>query len=644
MLVDIRVSPYFKPEPLFDSVDKNSILYRQMTVNVLDKIIPSSLMQIEDRDTCLTELHRLLPFVTVSEFSDSVPFNLSFFLLSSFRPNAFQFFFEFVTRWLVPGKRLNVELFFATDFRFPNLSDECYTVAEIVIRVEHPEDFEILKQHLPVIETELRLGIDSVYHARRILEIKGMNLDTKTSMIHDSIASLIKKGAGNVNWDILSQMQQFLVTCSDKFKSQREYRHMSRLICFLYLFRREMKNALKTERLKRIVYIRLMHTKLKLQSSSKNVLGILVGINFLQDHEVFEERHLLKGVQSIIPASKFVEGSFFSHAIPLEPIKNLYLEIEKNEGEFSKEEIAKLKKYLASDLRGRVEKLLHPIFMPRNEEEIMRNIVTLSSQIKFVRDIPQVILSFDEHTSSKISFTVMLLRVLRKGSLSIQDLFTQSKTQMKYVPERTKIVGYLRKKYPKEASVFHVSLEKSQFIREDHSVDLYRARQTVISELMNVFGDVRDFNGGMISKQSELLTTLKELLGGIAKHHELLLENFFYSLKPVVMRSLLEPLILKKLFLFLIDALEDGIGENERYAIKFWQEDEGLFVIVLAKDNHFQGDLFKAIEHLRAQGFDSASVNVSVRDKNCLGFIYRGLESDNQARYYETIEDVLKSW
>jgi hypothetical protein len=644
MPIDVSATSYFKPEPLFDSMDLNSSLYRQITENVLDKILPNSFKLIEDRDSCLDKLHKLLPYVAVSDFSETVPFNLSFFLLCSFRPNAFQFFFEFVTRWLIPGKRLNVEVFFSSDFKFPNLSNESYTIAEVVIRVETREDLEVLKQHLPVIETELRLGIDSVYHARRIIEIKGMNHDTKTAMIHESIASLIKKGAGNVNWDILSQMQHFLVTCNDKFKSQREYRHMSRLICFLYLFRREMKNALKTERNKRLVYIRLVHTKLAVQDSVKNVLGVLVGINFLQDHEVFEERHLLKGLQSIIPSCRFIEGSFFCHTVPKEPIKNLYLEIEKSEGSFSKEEIIKLKKYLAADLRGRVEKLLHPIFMPRNEEEVMRNVVTLSNQIKFVRDIPQVILSFDEHTSSKLSFTVILTRVLKKGSLSIQELFHQSQTILRYTPERTKIVGYLRKKWPKEASIFHVSLEKSQFIREDHSVDLYKARQTVISELFSIFGDVRDFNGGMISKQNELLLDLKELLGGVAKHHELLLENFFYSLRPVVMRSLLEPLILKKLFLFLLDAIDDGIGLSERHLIKFWQEDEGLYVVVIARENTFQSDLFKSIEHLRTLGFNSAYVNVSVRDKNCFGFIYRGLESDNQARYYETIEDVLKSW
>jgi hypothetical protein len=633
------------PTPLIDSTDFNAELYKKVLDNVLDKIIPYSLSSIQDKETCLEELRKLLPLVAISDVESAIiPFNLSFFLLCSFRANAFQFFFEFVTKWLIPGKRLNVELFYASDFKFEKLGEEVLTLAEVVVRIESKEDLSVLVQHLPVIETEIRLGITSGYHARRILETKGMNIDTKTSMIHDSIASLIKRGSGDVNWDILSEMQHFIVTLSDNFKNSRPYKHLSRLICFSYLFKRELKKSIKLERSKRFVFFRLIHTKLKVGTTFKPVLGILVGINFLQDHEFFEERHLLKSIGNILPQSKPVEGSFFTSFIPKDPFKILYIEIEKNEAFFSKDEIAKLKKNLATDLRGRVERLLHPIFMPRNEEEVMRNIVTLSNQIKYVRDIPQVILSFDEHTSTKISFTIILLRVLKQSSTIVAKLFENYNPSLEYIVDRTKIVGYLRNKYPKEALVFHVKLEKKNFLREDHSVDLYKARQFIVADLVERFGDVRDFNGGMISKQNELFQDVKELLGGIAKHHELLLENFFYSLMPVVMRSLLEPIILKKLFLFLLDVVEDGIDESQKYVLEFWQEEEGLFVIVMAKESSYQSILIKAVENLRDIGFDSARICVMVHDKHCLGFVYRGHDLEKQARFYEAIIDVMKCW
>lgn len=638
-------SNLLRVEPLFEvsCEDINTTLYGQMTTNVLEKIIPPSLHS-QDPHECLTQIRKLLPFVSFSSFRQ-VPFNLSFYLLCSFRSNAFQFFFELVTRWLVPGKRLNVELFFAADFRFPELSEEVYTVGEVLVRIENQKDLEELSLHLPIIETELRLGIVSVYHARRILEIKGLGAGEKTAMIHESIATLIKRKSRNIDWDILSEMQHFLVTCSDKFKAMHDYKYMSRLICFLYLFRRSLRQAVSQSSEKRALLVKLMRARLHKQNDVKKVLGVLVGINFLEDHEIFEERHLVKGLCSIVADSRPVEGSFFVHFVPREPLRALYIEIEKIDGcDFTNEEITKLRKELGADLRGRVERLVHPIFMPRNEEEIMRNIVTLSNQIKFVRDIPEVILSFDEHSATKLSFTVIMLRVLKGDSLSIEELFSRSNTCLEYVPERIKIVGVLRKKYEKEASVFRVHLDKGRFLREDHSVDLYKARQAVVGELTKIMGEIRDYNGGMIAKQNEQFSHLKELLGGVGKHHELLLENFFYSLTPVVMRSLLEPILLKKLFLFLLDVVEDGIFENQRYLLKFWQESEGLFVIVIAKEDGFQSDAIRAIDHLKMLGFDSAHINIKTKEKYCLGFIYRGQEEEKQARFYATIEEVLKSW
>ena len=59
--------------------------------------------------------------------------------------------------------------------------------------------------------------------------------------------------------------------------------------------------------------------------------------------------------------------------------------------------------------------------------------------------------------------------------------------------------------------------------------------QVVVSELSRILGEFRDFNGGMISKQNELLTDVRAHLEnkGI-RYNEIHLENFFYSLAPVI--------------------------------------------------------------------------------------------------------------
>ena len=60
-------------------------------------------------------------------------------------------------------------------------------------------------------------------------------------------------------------------------------------------------------------------------------------------------------------------------------------------------------------------------------------------------------------------------------------------------------------------------------------------------------GEIRDYNGGMISKQHELLLDIRKSLCDI-HYDELLLEDFFYSLAPVVACALIDPEAFKTLF------------------------------------------------------------------------------------------------
>ena len=149
--------------------------------------------------------------------------------------------------------------------------------------------------------------------------------------------------------------------------------------------------------------------------------------------------------------------------------------------------------------------------MPRNEEEVMRNIVILNQQLRYVRDCPQVILSFEGQTERDLIFTLVMMRVLLTKSLPTKKLFDQAKPPLQLQLEKVKKVGVLRKKYAKEAAVCRVRVDSASFLRTDHSVDLYRARQAVISQLQSIFGDIRDYNGGMIAKQLENFFKLREM-------------------------------------------------------------------------------------------------------------------------------------
>lgn len=625
------------------SGNSNNSLYSEIIRNTLKKILPSHIASTSLKAYSNVELRELIhsnmPLVTTSS-CEKAPSNISFFVLSKYRSNAFKFFFEMISRWLVPGKRLNVVLIYAADFRMPDLGDDVYTLCEVMIHVEHESELQQILTNLPIIETEVCLGVESSYYARRILEVKGLTADEKTALIQEYIAYLTARLPKAFDVDVLTEMQHVLVMCRDDFKAARDCRHLSRIISIQYLFRKSLRESVKDSPQNRHLSIKLFKSKIHLPSGPKNVLCVLVGVNFLRDKEIFEKKHLLSAIQNYIPSAKDLDGSFFANRRGTEHIGTLYLEIEKNNGQdFTSDEIRILRKELPTDLKDRFEHLMHPVFMPRNEEEIMRYILSLSNQIKFLRDIPQVVVTFDEQTHSHLYFTVILVRVMMPGSSSLQDLFKGANTFLEYIHDRSKMVGYLRKKYTKEATVFRVKFPKEHFLRRDHTIDLYKARQTVVSELSTIIGEFRDFNGGMITKQNELLSSVRELLQDGTKYNDLLLENFFFSLQPLTMRTLLESEALKILFLMLLDAIDHGFTNDSIFRLRV--EPDFVFLLFKAEENNLKDEVNKGLAQFNMHSTELASFYLKVHEVPYGGYIYRSDDPIKQSDFCQAIQNIF---
>ena len=84
--------------------------------------------------------------------------------------------FAFFLKWLhtgwCQGRRLNAVSLFTADFSIPAISSELFTLCEVVIHIEDPNDLEHSNANLSAIETEVRLGMESSYYARRILNLR----------------------------------------------------------------------------------------------------------------------------------------------------------------------------------------------------------------------------------------------------------------------------------------------------------------------------------------------------------------------------------------------------------------------------------------------------------------------------------------
>jgi hypothetical protein len=376
-------------------------------------------------------------------------------------------------------------------------------------------------------------------------------------MIQEKIGSLIQSHSKDFDQGIFSQMQHFLVGVREDFKNLRDYHHISRIISNLHSLGKFIKQNVAVYPNKRHVIFKFLKTKLRPSSQTeKPVLGVLAGLNFLREHEVFEASHLIGAIQKNLSQVRLVDGSAFVERGE-KMLQTIYLEIEKLDGtDFALEEIQLLKISLPDQIKGHIEQLAHPIFMPRNEEEVLRNIMALSRQLRFASDMPQIIISFDEQKGEDLCFTVILVRVIGEHEPNLQEVFASKKASLKYIPDRVRRMGQVRRKYVKEATVFRTIISSSNLIRADHSVDLYKAREVVLREVGAVLGPVRDYNGGMIYKLGESLKALKASLGKTVD--SILLEKFFYSIVPIEMRSSLETEPLKQFFLTLMAAVKTG--------------------------------------------------------------------------------------
>ncbi len=483
---------------------------------------------------------------------------LTLHLLSEDRPFIRKFILDMVTN--IPLRNVS-----PTHFSLDRVKETL-----LLTIVHFDESSPELKVHFERIIYELELGARSPYHAARILEMKALSMDEKRGLIQDRILGSIRRFPALFDYDLFSEMQRYFLTFSDQYFRARSVRGISQTLSALHMIRKRVLSAHEKVPKMRHVEVKIMRRHLTFPLGQKEALEVTIGMNILRENELFKKSHLLKAIQNILPEVELVVGSDYLDKESDDLLHLITLEVEKEE-KFEIEEIVDLKRWLPRALKGKIEHLQRTLFMPHNEEEIFKYVVILGSELHFAEALPQVILSFKNQTETKLVFTVILARILLPKAPPLEDVLLASPLRPKI--DRIKQLGMLRKKHPKEAAVFKVELPLSSFLREDHSIDLYKARQNILQKLHAIFGDIRDYNGGMISKQNEVFKALEKSLGLVAERDHLLLENFFHSLFPLEKRSFLDPKLLKNLFLLLIEKLQS----QKEYVSK---EEKGYFFVV----------------------------------------------------------------
>ncbi|MBS0621046.1 MAG: hypothetical protein JSS61_06275 [Verrucomicrobia bacterium] len=652
----------------------------------LRTILPKEVLDRIEDSAVFSQFLTSLPLLLWND-PQSTPCTLCVSTISAakFSMGVLRYMCDTLSRWLIPGKLLNISSVHSLDFNFIAQPDEPLFFHQILLDISSDLELAIARSMRESLEREIRLSILTVRHARQVVSVKQLTSEQKNALIQENIASILNVPSPSLGNNAFDQIHHFLLNLTaeekiqkiqeqftplleqrpevfdrnifneirhmmhlfgDQFTALRDLRYVSRLISFQYLFRRRLMHIAKEAPEERLLSLKLLKTHLQDPLGKKQkrpVLGVLGAIHITRENELFEERHIYAAIRNCLPAVKTVENSFILDRRSHDPIRLFYLEIENEEGHpFSLEEIRELQKHLPRELKENVESVLHPVFMPRNEEEIMRNILLLSAQLNYLNDLPQVIISFHAQSEEKLFFTVILLRILRGSEKPIASLFQQGQTILESGEVETKRVGLLRKRYPKEANVFQVSLPKKQFLR-NFSVDLFKARHAVSSELHRLFDGIRDFNGGILAKQQEVFQELQGMLKERTHHKDFLLENFFYSLTPPLRQSLLMPSTLEILFQLMLEALEVRY-DKERFILKTHFGSNELLVMAASPQSGFKEEVFSLITSLQIPAAELSYSYVNSHGIHCVGYIYQNRDPSMRTLFYSTLLTRLQEW
>lgn len=664
-------------------MDPFVLCIERILLKILPEAIVDNLRQEIAIEKRIAELNELLPILHL-HFPKTAPCTLSIPTLcaSEFTGGVGRYLSDTFSHWLVPGKFCNICCANSLNFSFTAWPDQKFFFHQVLLDIHTQEDLTIVQNNWEALKNEIRLNILSVRHARHVIAVKKLSSEQKKIIIQENISSILDRPLKDIDpsafdqmhrfllqviadeklkqikeqfhpsfeqrpkafqRDIFNELKHFVILYGEAFTASHTLRYVSRLISYQYLFRKSLQRIISSAPGIRHLSVKLMKTQLNfpLKTGSKTVLGIFGAMNVLRENEVFEERHLFQAIRHCLPSARKVENSFILDRRSHDPIRIFYIEIEKKDGlSFGAEEIKQLQKNLPREIKESVESVVHPVFMPRNEEEIMRNILLLSQQLKYVSDLPQVIISFDAQAQQELIFRVILLRVLKGKASSIASYFSPC-SELAVRDLEIKRVGMLRKKHVKEANVFKVALNKKKFLRKDFSIDLFKARQALSSELNKLFKGIRDFNGGILSKQQEAFVALRNLLKDTPAYKDFLLENFFYSLTPPLHQSLILPSVLKALFILTLEALETDYKTCPIF-IKAQTVEDQLLLVIASPSNQLKDTLFSIVNTLQIPSSDLSFAHVSSYEIHCLGYIYQNRCPAQRKAFYTTVCECLR--
>lgn len=395
--------------------------------------------------------------------------------------------------------------------------------------------------------------------------------------VYEKLKKLIARFPQSIDNAVLNELIVFYLVATKKFLDHRSPSHLFRLILSIYTMQRKLLRSATFSANQRHLEFRWISTSLLFPFSSKPAMGCVIAFNAMDKYELFDEENIVLALQKQLPELRLVKESSYSHTSQYKNLKIFYLEIEKREGvPLSLQEQCLLKNNIEEKVKNSIQMLSPALFIGNNEEEIYRNILVLSQEIQTLQDLPQACINLDQQTGKEIVFRITLVYISPFHRFSLKDCFPNCT----FVSQRILTVKQLDD-YPIEAHIFHLHLAReASLLRSDGSLDFYAARAKASTLIKAAIGEFRDYNGGIIIKQQELLHGFKQNFPEVADRDPGIMETFFYALLPLEKQAVLRRDTLATLFNYFLQNYAEKLTKDSTYSFKIYYNEQQTFLIV----------------------------------------------------------------
>lgn len=497
---------------------------------------------------------------------------------------------------------------------------------------------EMLERGLSHFKDEVRLSIESPPFAQMLSDARSCPLDTHKLALYRALSRFAKR-VEQRSFALFNHAQWAATIWPAGIAEYRQPHHLARIVIGSFVMHTRLETKPTGPLAKRALEVDLFPIYTEPPAGKRSGIAICTLLTFHKQSEVFGAEQVLAAIQALYPDACPVIGAQFADNLPGANERMVYVEVAKRDGTpFTRVEICRLRTLLRTELKERIEKLIHPVFIPRSDKELLHHITWLSRELREVTDLPQVMISFDKQLANALHFSALFVRVRRPGDGEITALLKKKPAEINMRARLVKTIGHLRDIHPQEAAVFTIALPKAGFLRKDGSIDLLSARTEAYSALTHLFGEVRDVNGGMIVKQNEAFTRLKKVIGPTSTDREFLLENFFYSITPTPMQGVAATEPLAALFSLVEECSSGGAESLHRFVAGHC-----LFVVTTTHGG-LKEHLDQSLEQLGPSDLDAASSEVTIDGRQAIAYLYASHDTSRLRLFLRTMNSALEQF